>query len=228
MPSPVSDDSARIGAPAKPLWASRARTSAWASASRSGVTRSHLVSATTPRVSPSRSRMARCSRVCGIGPSSAATTSITWSMPVAPASMLRTSFSWPGTSTKPSTSPSGSGLVGEAEVDGDAAFLLFLQAIGVDAGQRLDQRGLAMVDMTCGSDDQGDTMTRNEVVWKERGRWQCGRGRADAALHRVLRPMWAKTIGTERPARAALSRVVSPRATRPSGALLPLIAGECP
>ena len=43
--------------------------------------------------------------------------------------------------------------VGVAEIDGDAARLLFLQAIGVDAGQRFDQRGLAVIDMACGADD---------------------------------------------------------------------------
>ena len=43
--------------------------------------------------------------------------------------------------------------VGIAEIDGDAARLLFLQAIGIDAGQRFHQRGLAMVDMTGGADD---------------------------------------------------------------------------
>src|SRR5260370_19265141 len=45
--------------------------------------------------------------------------------------------------------------VGVAEIDGDAARLLFLQAIGIDAGERLHQRGLAVVDMTCGADDHG-------------------------------------------------------------------------
>ncbi len=43
--------------------------------------------------------------------------------------------------------------VGEAQVDGDAAALLFLQAVGVDAGQRLDQRGLAVIDVAGGADD---------------------------------------------------------------------------
>jgi hypothetical protein len=32
--------------------------------------------------------------------------------------------------------------VGVAEIDGDAARLLFLQAVAVDAGQRLDQRAV--------------------------------------------------------------------------------------
>ena len=43
--------------------------------------------------------------------------------------------------------------MGEAEVDGDAAALLFFQAVGVDAGQRFDQRGLAVVDVAGGADD---------------------------------------------------------------------------
>ena len=45
--------------------------------------------------------------------------------------------------------------VGEADVDGDAAALFFLQAVGVDAGQRLDQRGFAVVDVPGGADDDG-------------------------------------------------------------------------
>jgi hypothetical protein len=66
--------------------------------------RRHRPWSAPPRRVPGRAgrQMARCSRVCGIGPSSAATTSSTKSMPVAPASMLCTSRSWPGTSTKPS------------------------------------------------------------------------------------------------------------------------------
>ena len=76
-------------------------------------------------------------------------------MPVAPASMLCTKRSWPGTSTKPSCRPSPRSRVGEAEIDGDAARLLLLQAVGIDAGQRLHQRRLAVVDMARGADDHG-------------------------------------------------------------------------
>ena len=47
--------------------------------------------------------MWKCSRVWGITDSSAATTSSTASMPWAPASMLRTKRSWPGTSMKEAT-----------------------------------------------------------------------------------------------------------------------------
>ena len=43
--------------------------------------------------------------------------------------------------------------VGVAQVDGDAARLLLLEAIGIDAGQRLHQRGLAVIDMARRSDD---------------------------------------------------------------------------
>ncbi len=45
--------------------------------------------------------------------------------------------------------------IGEAEIDGDAARLLLLQAVGVDAGQRAHQRGLAVVDVAGGADDHG-------------------------------------------------------------------------
>ena len=45
--------------------------------------------------------------------------------------------------------------MGKADVDGDAAALLFFQAVGVNAGQRLYQRGLAMVDVSGGADDDG-------------------------------------------------------------------------
>ena len=41
----------------------------------------------------------------------------------------------------------------EAEVDRDAARLLLGQAVGVDAGQRLHERGLAVVDVPGGADD---------------------------------------------------------------------------
>jgi hypothetical protein len=45
------------------------------------------------------------------------------------------------------------GLVSEAEIDRDAAGLFFLEPIRIGAGQRLDQRALAMIDVTGGADD---------------------------------------------------------------------------
>src|SRR4030095_10962047 len=42
----------------------------------------------------------------------------------------------------------------EAEIDRDAALALFLQAVGVDTGERLDQRRLAVIDVPrCTEDD---------------------------------------------------------------------------
>jgi len=109
-PSPLTADSGKIGAFASAVPASSSAISRLVSPIRAASTISHLVSATAPWVRPSRSISSRCSRVCGIGPSSAATTSSTKSMPVAPASMLWISFSWPGTSMKPSILPSASGV----------------------------------------------------------------------------------------------------------------------
>ena len=43
--------------------------------------------------------------------------------------------------------------VGEAEVDRNPALLFFLEPVGVLAGERLDERGLAVIDMTGGADD---------------------------------------------------------------------------
>ena len=74
-------------------------------------------------------------------------------MPPAPAAMERTNRSWPGTSTTPATPPSGQREVGEAELDGDAAAPLLGQPVGVDAGERLHQRRLAVVDVAGGADD---------------------------------------------------------------------------
>ena len=44
--------------------------------------------------------------------------------------------------------------VGEPEVDRDAATLLLGQPVGVDAGQGANQGGLAVIDVTGGSDEE--------------------------------------------------------------------------
>ena len=74
-------------------------------------------------------------------------------MPPAPASMFLTKRSWPGTSTISIIEPVGLLEEGEAQVDRDAARLLFRQPVGVGAGERFDQRRLAVIDMTGGADD---------------------------------------------------------------------------
>ena len=43
--------------------------------------------------------------------------------------------------------------IGEAEVDRQAAGLLLRQPVGIDAGERLDQGGLAVIDVSGGGDD---------------------------------------------------------------------------
>ncbi len=49
--------------------------------------------------------------------------------------------------------------IGEAQVDRNPAFLFFLEAVGVLAGERLDKRGLAVIDMAGGADDgMGDSV----------------------------------------------------------------------
>ena len=105
-PCPVSAETGTISAPLSEVEASSVSTSAMRSRIWSSSARSALVSATMPRSRPSRSTICRCSTVCGLMPSAADTTSRAASMPVAPASMLCTKRSWPGTSTKPSCRPS--------------------------------------------------------------------------------------------------------------------------
>ena len=46
--------------------------------------------------------------------------------------------------------------VGEAEIDGNAARLLLFQPVGIDAGERMDQRSLAVVDVARRSNDHGE------------------------------------------------------------------------
>ena len=44
--------------------------------------------------------------------------------------------------------------IGETEIDRDAAALLFLETIGVNARQRLDERAFSMVDVARRADDE--------------------------------------------------------------------------
>ncbi|MDR8883436.1 hypothetical protein FEP62_05253 [Burkholderia multivorans] len=78
----------KIGAPASVESRSQPSISSRTCAMRAASTRSHFVSATAPCATPSNCRMATCSRVCGITPSSAAITSSAKSMPHAPAAIV--------------------------------------------------------------------------------------------------------------------------------------------
>src|ERR1700722_8766518 len=59
----------------------------------------------------------------------------------------------------------------KTQIDGNSAPLLFLQAIRIDSGETLDQRGLAMIDVAGGSE--------NDVLQS------AGRGRTPAAVEEV-------------------------------------------
>ena len=60
--------------------------------------------------------------------------------------------------------------IGEAEIERDAASLLRGQPIGIDAGQRFDQRGLAVIDVAGGPDDHGAVDSNSRVVgWADGG-----------------------------------------------------------
>ena len=80
-------------------------------------------------------------------------------MPPTPASMLRTKRSWPGTSTKPMRMVlavgGGEFEVSKTDIDRNAAPLFFFEAVGINAGQRFDERGFSVIDMSGGADDDG-------------------------------------------------------------------------
>ena len=57
----------------------------------------------------------------------------------------------------------GQGEIREAEVDRDPALLFFLQAVGVVPRQRLNERSLAMVDMTGSTDDRMSDLRRHRI-----------------------------------------------------------------
>ena len=118
IPSPVG--ARRRRAPATPGASSREQRPDLAPRPRrpaSASTRSALVTTASPSAIPSASSSSRCSMVWARGPSSAATTSSAASISPAPTSMLPTSRSWPGTSTKSSSVPSGERQVRVPDVD---------------------------------------------------------------------------------------------------------------
>ena len=104
---PVFEDTGIISALSRKVPFTKFLISSVMSVSQSFSTRSDFVKAIKPFFILRRLHMARCSRLCGIIPSSAAITNSTISMPPAPASIFFISFSWPGTSTIPTLRPSG-------------------------------------------------------------------------------------------------------------------------
>ena len=103
-PWPVTADTGITGASSRKVPCTRAAI--WARTPGFSP-RSARVRATTPRRTPSRDRIARCSLVWGMGPWSAATASSARSIPAQPESMVGINFSWPGTSTTLISRPPG-------------------------------------------------------------------------------------------------------------------------
>ena len=157
MPSLVKAEAVRIGAAARELPCSKVATSARSVSKRAASTRSALVRTTAPRLISSRLRTARCSRVCGMMPSSAATSSRAKSMPVAPATFVCTRRSWPGALMKPIREPLSRSRKAKPR-SGVMPRFLFREAIGVDAGQCADQRGFTVINMSCGTNNHENTM----------------------------------------------------------------------
>ncbi|MBW3609810.1 MAG: alpha/beta fold hydrolase [Actinobacteria bacterium] len=94
--APLWERLADLEMPAVVLAGERDEKSAASSAARS-----IFVSAMTARLTPRYRRICRCSSVCGIHPSSAATMISARSIDPTPATMFLTKSSWPGTSTMP-------------------------------------------------------------------------------------------------------------------------------
>ena len=60
---------------------------------------------------------------------------------------------WPGTSTTPTDFAAGQREPRKAQINRHLALLLFLETVRVDARERLDEGGLAVVNVTGGCDD---------------------------------------------------------------------------
>ena len=105
-PSPLFEDATTTSASARKVPATSSETSSSTRADVSASTVSALVMTTIPCFMSRRRQMSKCSRVWGMTPSSAATTKITASIPLAPANMFLMNLSCPGTSTKPMRTPS--------------------------------------------------------------------------------------------------------------------------
>ena len=80
-------------------------------------------------------------------------------MPLAPATMVRTKRSWPGYVDDREARAVGQLERRVAEVDRDPALVLLGEAIGVLARQRLDERRLAVIDVSRGADGQRHVAT---------------------------------------------------------------------
>ena len=103
----MTDETGQIGLPSRKVPCTKSLISSRASSKRSSSTMSILVKATIPCSIPMRLQISICSLVWGMTPSSAAITIATTSIPLEPATIFFTNFSWPGISTMPICCPLG-------------------------------------------------------------------------------------------------------------------------
>src|SRR5262245_13395974 len=100
-------------------------------------------------------------------------------------------------------------LVRITQLDRDAARLLFLQPIGIDARQRLHERGLAVIDVACGADDHGAKVNRSSWPMKPASSSRQRRSMRNAPS--LTRP----TTGTGNPRNADSKAAKRPPSPRP-------------
>ena len=152
MPAPVRADTASMGAPCR----NEPATSSWISSRATSMVAASVTSdfviTTSPAGTCSRRQISKCSRVCGITDSSAATCSMTRSIPPTPASMLRTNRSCPGTSTNESATPASIVCAKPRSIVMPRAFSSWRRSGSIPV-KRQHQRALAVIDVAGGADD---------------------------------------------------------------------------
>ena len=113
---------------------------------------------------------------------------------------MRTKRSWPGTIDETELPAVAQVAVGIAEIDGGCrAPSLRLQAIGIDAaGQRFDERRLAVIDMARGADDHAAS-SLSSCTRRMRPRRRGYAGRSKACPHRCGRSPGSAGRGRRRP-----------------------------
>ena len=92
--------------------------------------------------------------------------------------------------------------IGEAEIDGDAARLLFLEPVGVDAGERAHQRGLAVIDVAGGADDHGAGSGRGRAARRSASAISSGESAARTASKNCAASALPPARARSKPARA--------------------------
>ena len=97
--------------------------------------------------------MSKCSRVCGLMDSSAAITKSSEIDSAHAGEHVLDEALVAGHIDKSQAQGGCEFQVREAQIDGDAAALFLLQPVGVDARERLHQRGLAVIDVSRRADD---------------------------------------------------------------------------